>query len=70
MEILLQVKIDDSHLFEEILNFLSHAWEAMGNEIYKQHGLFSHMYVCVNVVVHFALGLVTIINCKNTHIYK
>jgi predicted neutral ceramidase superfamily lipid hydrolase len=35
----------------------------MGNEIYKQHGFF-YMCVCVNVVVHFVMGLVTMIHHK------
>jgi hypothetical protein len=35
----------------------------MGNEIYK-HGFFSYMYVCVDVVVHFVMGLVTMIHHK------
>ncbi len=58
------VKMDNSHLFEEVLKFLFHAYEAMGNEIYKQHGLFSYMYVCVDIVVHFIIGLVTMIHYK------
>jgi hypothetical protein len=29
------VKMDNFYLFEEVLKFLFHAWEAMGNEIYK-----------------------------------
>jgi hypothetical protein len=33
----------------------------MGNEIYKQHGIFLNMYVCVDVV-HFVMGLVTMIH--------
>jgi hypothetical protein len=36
----------------------------MGNEIYKQHEFFSYMYMCVNVVVHFVMGLVTMIHHK------
>jgi len=64
MEILLQVKMDNSHPLEEVLKLLSHAREAMGNEIYKQHGFLFYIYVCVNVVVHFALVLVTMINYK------
>jgi hypothetical protein len=29
----------------------------MGNEIYKQHGFFSYMYMCVvDVVVHFVIN--------------
>ncbi len=36
----------------------------MGNEIYKQHGFFSYMYVCVDLVVHFVMGLVTMIHHK------
>jgi hypothetical protein len=34
----------------------------MDNEIYKQHDLFSYMYVCVDVVVHFTMSLVTMIH--------
>ncbi len=34
----------------------------MGNEIYKQHDLFSYMYVCVDVVVHFTMNLVIMIH--------
>jgi hypothetical protein len=38
----------------------------MGNEIYKQHGIFSYMYMCVDdVVVHFVVGLVIILHHKN-----
>jgi len=36
----------------------------MGNEIYKQHGLFFYMYMCVDVVVHFVMSLVTMIHHK------
>ncbi len=37
----------------------------MSNEIYKQHGFFSYMCVCVCVcVVHFVMGLVTMIHHK------
>jgi hypothetical protein len=36
----------------------------MGNEIYKQHGFFSYTYVCVDVVVHFKMGLVIMIRHK------
>ncbi len=36
----------------------------MGNEIYKQFGFFFYMYVCVGVVVHFVMGLVTMIHHK------
>jgi len=36
----------------------------MGNEIYKQHDFFSYMYVCVNVFVHFVMGLVIMIHRK------
>jgi hypothetical protein len=40
------VKMDNSHLFKEVLNFLLHT-KAMGNEIYKQHGFFFlHVHVC------------------------
>jgi hypothetical protein len=52
------VKMDNSHLFEMILIFLFHAWEVMDNEIYKEHGFFSYMYVCIDVV-HFTMDLVT-----------
>jgi hypothetical protein len=34
----------------------------MGNEIYKQHGFFSYMYMCIDVVVHFIMGLVIMIH--------
>ncbi len=36
----------------------------MGNEIYKQNGFFSYMYMCVDVVVHFVMGLVIMIHLK------
>jgi len=36
----------------------------MGNEIYKQHGYFSYMCVCVDIVVHFVMGLVKLIHHK------
>jgi len=55
------VKMDNSHLFE---CFLFHAWEVMDNEIYKQHCFFSYMYTCVDVVMHFAMDLVTMIHHK------
>jgi len=42
------VKMDNFQLFEKVLNFLFHAYEAINNEIHKQHGLFSYMYMCVN----------------------
>jgi hypothetical protein len=35
----------------------------MGNEIYK-HGFVSYMHMCVDVIVHFAMGLVTSIHHK------
>jgi hypothetical protein len=34
----------------------------MGNETYKQHCFFFYMYVCVDVIVHFVMGLVTMIH--------
>jgi len=41
------VKMDNSQLFEEVLKFLFHIEEAMGNEIYKQHGfIFLYVHVC------------------------
>jgi hypothetical protein len=40
-------------------------WEVMDNEIYKELCFFAYMYVCVDVVVHFAIDLVTIIHHKN-----
>jgi hypothetical protein len=49
------VKMDNSHLFEVVLNFLFHTWEVKDNEIYK-NCLFFYMYMCVDVVVHFAMG--------------
>jgi len=52
------VKMDNSHVFEVILNFLFHAWEVTDNEICKEHGFFSYMYDCVDVM-HFAMDLVT-----------
>jgi hypothetical protein len=36
----------------------------MGNEINKQNGFFSYMYMCVDVVVHFVMGLVATIHHK------
>jgi hypothetical protein len=36
----------------------------MGNEIYKQHGFFSYMYMCVIIIVHFVMGLVIMIHHK------
>jgi hypothetical protein len=36
----------------------------MDNEICKQHCFFSYMYTCVDVVVHFAMDLVTMIYHK------
>jgi len=37
--------IENIYLFQEVLRFLFHTWEAMGNEIYKQHGFLSYMYI-------------------------
>jgi hypothetical protein len=36
----------------------------MSNEIYKQHDFIFYMYMCVNVVVHFVMGLVIMIHHK------
>jgi hypothetical protein len=36
----------------------------MGNEIYKQHGFFFYIYLCVDIVVHFIIGLITIMHHK------
>ncbi len=58
------VKMDNSHLFEMVLNFLLCTWEVMDNEIYKQHCFLFNMYTCVDVVVHFAMDLVTMIHHK------
>jgi hypothetical protein len=49
------VKMDNFHLFQEVLNFLFHAFEAMGNEIYKQHGFFL-TYMCVLLLFAFCNG--------------
>jgi hypothetical protein len=57
------VKMDNFHLFEKILKFLFHTKEAMGNEIYEQHGFFL-TYNCVDVVMCFIMGLVTMIHHK------
>ncbi len=57
------VKMDNSHSFEHVLKNLFHAKEAMGNEMYKQHGFFSYIYICVDVV-HFLMHLVTMIYHK------
>jgi hypothetical protein len=35
----------------------------MGNQIYKQHGSFSYMYVCVDVV-HFIMSLIKLMHHK------
>jgi hypothetical protein len=35
----------------------------MGKKIYR-HGVFSSMYLCVDVVMHFVMGLVTMIYHK------
>jgi hypothetical protein len=35
----------------------------MDNEMYKKHGFF-YMYMCVNVIVHFVMGLVILIHHK------
>ncbi len=48
------VKMDNSHLFEVVLYFLFHTWEVKDNEIYNFY--FFYMYMCVDVVVHFAMG--------------
>ncbi len=56
------VKVDKSHLFEKVINFCF--TEAMGNEIYKQHGFFFYMYMCVDSIVHFVMVLVTMIYHK------
>jgi hypothetical protein len=39
----------------------------MGNEIYKQHVFSFYMFLCVDVVVHFVMGLVTMIHNKNIY---
>jgi hypothetical protein len=56
------VKMDNFHIFEVVLNFLFHTWEVMDNEIYKQHCFFFYMYVCVDLIVHFIVDLVTMIH--------
>jgi hypothetical protein len=35
----------------------------MDNQIYKQHGSFSYMYMCVNVV-NFVMGLIKLMHHK------
>jgi hypothetical protein len=48
------VKMDNFHSFEEVLKFLFHAQEAMGDEIHKQHGFFflhGHMCSCTCVLM-------------------
>jgi hypothetical protein len=45
-----------------IFKGLFHAWEGMGDEIYKQHDFSSYMYSCVDVVGHFLMNLVTMIH--------
>jgi hypothetical protein len=39
------VKMDNFHLFEEVQKISFHAYEAMGNEIFK-HVFFLHVHVC------------------------
>jgi hypothetical protein len=34
---------------------LFYSWEAKDNGIYKQHDVFSYMFECVDVVVHFVM---------------
>jgi hypothetical protein len=34
----------------------------MGNEIYKQHDFSFYMYMCVHVIVHFVMVLITMIH--------
>jgi hypothetical protein len=34
--------------FQEFLDFLSHTWEGMGDEIYKSHGFF---YICMYMLM-------------------
>ncbi len=63
------VKMDNSHLFEDIFKKHLHVKKAMSNEIYK-YGFFSYMYMCVNVVMHFVMGLVTMIHTRHIHVYK
>jgi hypothetical protein len=48
------LKIDKCHWFLKVQGFFFHAWEAMGNEIFK-HDFFSHMYMCVDVVRHLVI---------------
>jgi hypothetical protein len=39
---------------------LSQAWEAMSNEVYKQHDFFFlHVHTCIDVVGHLVIDLVT-----------
>jgi hypothetical protein len=42
------MKMDNSHLFEVVLNFLFHAWKVMDNEIHKEHGFF---LICMLVLM-------------------
>jgi len=52
------VKMDNSHLFEMVLKFVFHTWVEMDNEIYL------HMYPWVDVVMHFVMDLIIMIQHK------
>ncbi len=58
------LKMVKSCSFQEYLGFLFYACDAMGNEIYKQHGFFLYIYMCVDVVGQFVMDLVIMIHCK------
>jgi len=56
------VKMDHFHLFEKILNFCfmhRRQWKMK----FTNNVVFFYMYMCVNVV-HFVMGLVTMIHHK------
>jgi hypothetical protein len=46
------MKINNSHLFEVVIDFLFHAWKVMDNEIYKEHGFF---LICMLMLMLYIL---------------
>jgi hypothetical protein len=61
------LKMNNFHLFEKVLKYFLHIG---GNGIYKQHGFFSYIYVCVDVVVDFVMGLVIMVHHKKSTCLK
>jgi hypothetical protein len=57
------VKMDKFHLFEQVFKFCfmdKRQWVMK----FTNNIFFSYIYVCVDIVVHFVMGLVTMIHHK------